>query len=180
MSGDRYKITEQHSPHFLTFTLVDWVDVFTRKECKQIIVDSLNFCVKEKELNIYAWCLMSNHLHLVVSSPKLDLSYVIRDFKKWTAKEILAWMQNEKESRRDWLLYRFAYHGKYRSNVEVYHVWDDSNHAVLLSWNAIFWQKINYTHNNPVRAMIVDEPEEYLHSSARDYKGKKGLVEVCV
>lgn len=66
MAGDRYFIEDQHGVHFLTFTVVEWIDVFTRKEYKQIIVDSLNYCIKEKGVECYAWVLMSNHLHIVM------------------------------------------------------------------------------------------------------------------
>lgn len=181
MSGSNYSIKDQEATHFLTFTIVEWVDVFTRKECKQVIVDSLNYCIKEKGLQVYAWCLMSNHLHLVASAAKnRKLSHIVRDFKKFTAKEIIEWCERGNESRKDWMLYRFAYNAMFRKNVEKYHVWDDDNHAMELNTPELLWQKIHYTHNNPVRAMIVDEVQEYLFSSARDYAGMKGLVDVIV
>ena len=82
------------------------------------------------------------------------------------------------ESRKDWMLYRFKYAGKYDHRIKFYKFWEDTNHAILLDDNLKIEQRINYTHENPVRAMIVSESHEYLFSSARDYRGEKGLVEV--
>ncbi len=67
MSGDRYKIDNQESVYFLTLTVVGWLDVFTRIEYKDVIVESLAWCQKEKGLSLHAWCLMTSHLHLVIS-----------------------------------------------------------------------------------------------------------------
>ncbi len=65
MSGDRYKITDQNAIYFLTFTVIDWVDVFTKKDYKQELVDSMNYCIKEKGLIVYSWVIMSNHMHAI-------------------------------------------------------------------------------------------------------------------
>jgi REP element-mobilizing transposase RayT len=65
MSADNYFIKDQNAAYYLTFTIVDWVDVFTRKEYKTVVVDSMNYCTENKGLELFAWCLMSNHIHLV-------------------------------------------------------------------------------------------------------------------
>ena len=88
--------------YFLTLTVVDWADVFTRKNHKQAIIDSLRYCIKHKGLNVYAYCLMTNHLHLVVNcTASFQLSDTIRDFKRHAAKTILNQIINEPESRRE-------------------------------------------------------------------------------
>ena len=90
MSGDRYPITDQNACYFLTITVVSWVDIFIRPVYKQIITDSLNFCVENKGLTIFAWCLMTNHLHIIAEARQgSKLSHIIRDFKKFTARLIL-------------------------------------------------------------------------------------------
>ena len=90
MSGDRYTISDQNAMHFLTFTIIDWVDVLSRKEYKLAIVDSMNYCIKEKGLIVYGWVIMSNHLHVIWEAKDGNkLSDIIRDFKKFTAKNII-------------------------------------------------------------------------------------------
>ena len=181
MSADNYFITDQNGIYFLTFTVTDWVDVFTRKEYKVIITDSLNYCVENKGLEIFAWCLMSNHLHIVCrAEEKCKISDIIRDFKKFTAKAIVRTIKEIPESRRDWLLYKFEYAGKFDNRIKKYKFWQETNHAVLLDDNQKIEQRINYTHQNPVRAFIVSEPHEYLFSSARDYAGENGYVQLNI
>ncbi len=181
MSGDRCIITDQNACYFLTFTIVDWVDVFIRPVYKQIIVESLNFCVEQKGLIVYSWCLMTNHLHLIAEAKEGNkLSHIIRDFKKFTARSLLKAIENEPESRKDWMLYRFEFAGKYMKRIEKYHFWQDGNHAVYLDpfKPGMLAQRLNYIHDNPVLAGIVEDSEDYLYSSARDYSGRKGLVNI--
>ena len=182
MSGSRYKIVDQNAIYFLTFTAIDWMDIFTRREYKVEIVNSLNYCIENKGLMVYAWCLMSNHIHLVAQAEEGSrMSDIIRDFKKFTAKAIIKLIIEGNESRRSWLLNRMEYRGKYLKRIEKYKFWEDDNHPIELdpSQPDIFDQKVDYTHQNPVKAMIVEEPEHYLFSSARDYAGIKGLVNIC-
>lgn len=179
MSGDRYIITDQHAIYFLTFTVIDWVDVFSRKEHCMIITDSLNYCIKEKGLAVYAWVVMTNHIHLVAKAREPNcLSDIIRDFKKYTSKRILYQIENGQESRREWLLRKFEFAGRRIKRNQQYKLWKDDNHAVLLDNNDMIDQRINYIHNNPVKAMIVDNASAYVFSSARDYEEEPGLVEI--
>lgn len=179
MSADNYMLKDQNAVYYLTFTVVDWVDVFTRKEFKMVVADSLNFCTTTKGLEIYAWCLMSNHLHLICRAiDGFAISDIIRDFKKFTAKTILRKIISEPESRRDWMIYRFEFAGRFDKRISKYRFWQDTNHAIVLNNNEMIDQRINYIHDNPVRAMIVGKQEDYLYSSARDYAGEKGLVNV--
>lgn len=181
MSGNRYPITDQNGCYFLTITVVDWVDIFIRPVYKQIITDSLNYCITNKGLTVFAWCLMTNHLHLIAEAKEgFKLSHILRDFKKFTSYSLLKAIEAEPEGRRDWMLYRFEFAGKYLSSVEKYHLWQNGNHAIYLDpyRPERMRQGLNYVHENPVRAGIVDEAKEYLYSSAGDYFGKKGLVKV--
>ena len=181
MSADNYFITDQNGIYFLTFTIIDWVDAFTRKEYKLIITDSLNYCVENKGLEIFAWCLMSNHLHMVCrAEEEYKISDIIRDFKKFSAKAIIREIEKISESRRDWLLYKFEYAGKFDNRIKKYKFWQETNHAILLDDNQKIEQRINYTHQNPVRALIVSESHDYMFSSARDYTGENGYVKVNI
>lgn len=181
MSGDRYFITDQHATYFLTFTVVEWVDIFTRPDYKQVIVDSLNYCITSKGLECNAWVLMTNHTHLIVRAvPPARLSDIIRDFKKYTSKKIVELIKTIPESRRDWLLHKFEFAAQSTGRAENYKLWTNDNHAVCLDGSHLFKQKLDYIHENPVKQMIVVNPEEYIFSSASDYCGRKGLVNVMV
>ena len=86
--------TTSNELYFLTFTVVDWVDVFTKPKYKHIIVDALQFAVDNKGLDLFAWCIMTNHIHLIArSKKKFELSDIIRDFKKFTNKAIIKLIQ---------------------------------------------------------------------------------------
>jgi len=182
VSGDRYYIQDQHGIHFLTFTAVEWVDFFTRKEYKLIVVDSLNHCIEEKGFECFAWVLMSNHLHIVArANAPFRLSDVVRDMKKFTSKKIVATIETIPESRREWLLHKCEFAAQSTGRAKNYKLWQDSNHAVCLEGNKDWLkQRIDYVHQNPVRQMIVSNAHEYLFSSAGDYAGKQGLVKVTV
>jgi putative transposase len=108
-----YSINNQDGIYFITCTVHQWVDVFTRSDYVDILLDSLRFCQKEKGLEIYCWVVMSNHIHLIVSSKTGKLSDTIRDFKKFTASKIVkAIKENEKESRKSWLLWLLKKDGR--------------------------------------------------------------------
>ena len=124
---------------------------------------------------------MSNHLHLVGQAKEgFRISDIIRDFKKFTAKEILKKIEEEPERSCEWMLYRFEFAGKFDNRVKKYKFWQQTNHAVLLYSNEIIEQRLNYVHENPVRALIVAHAHEYLFSSAADYAEEKGYVDVQV
>jgi len=160
MSADRYKIADQNALYFVTFTVVNWIDVFTRKSYKIEIVNSLNYCVQQKGLKVYAWCLMTNHLHLIVSANEgFRLSDIIRDFKTFTAKRILNMIETEAESRRECMLQQFKYMGSKLQRIKKYKLWKDDNHAVELT-SKMIEGRLNYIHQNSVEALIVDDAEE--------------------
>ncbi len=180
--SSKYQITDPDGIYFLTSTIVDWVDVFTRPQYKIILVDSLNYSILNKGLVLYAYVLMSNHLHMIASARTgFNLSDILRDFKKFTSKRIISSIKKEpSESRRKWLLNIFCSHGKHNPNNWNYQFWQQSNHAVLLDSNRMIDQRLDYIHNNPVKSLIVDQSENYIYSSAIDYCGGKGLVNITL
>jgi putative transposase len=182
VSDGGFKIRNQAAIHFITFAVVEWVDVFTRKDYRDIVLESIKYCQTEKGLLLHCWCIMSNHLHLIASAKNLDLSDVLRDFKKFTSKQIIVAIENNQtESRREWMLKIFRELGEKNSRKKNYQFWRQDNQPQELYSSAFIFQKINYIHNNPVEAGIVDKPEEYLYSSARDYHLTKkcGLLDVA-
>jgi REP element-mobilizing transposase RayT len=177
--GVRNKITDNNM-YFLTMTVVNWIDVFTRPIYKHIIVDALQYNIKNKGLIVSGWCLMSNHLHLLSEADEgYHLSDILRDFKKFTSKAIIKEIiDNPQESRKKWLLNEFAFAGKILKKPQAYKFWQEGNAAKEIYSTKFLEQKLDYIHNNPVKAEIVAEPHEYLYSSAKDYAGEKGLLDI--
>ena len=153
---------------------MDWVEIFVNQSTTQVLIDSLNYCVANKGLKIYAWVIMTHHIHLIISSDT-NLSGIIRDFKKYTSKAIVK--ESIRQNRLDWLD-TFRVHGQMKSNVNLYQVWIHHNHPFEL-WNEkLLQQRLNYVHNNPVKAGLVERIEDYEFSSAGDYFGKIGAVKI--
>ena len=172
------KIHDQSKPHYLTFTIVEWMDIFTEKWARQIVIDSLKYCQEEKGLVIYAFVIMPTHMHLIVSSDTDNLSNTIRDMKRHTSKAIADFMIGKSNKRFQWYMDVFREQAKNHQRNKDYQVWMHHNHPVELYSNKFIWQKLNYIHYNPVEAGLVEYPEEYLYSSARVYADKPGVLEV--
>lgn len=181
MSDRGFKIKDQHAIHFITCSVVEWVDVFTRKIYADILVDSLKFCQKNKGLNVHAWCIMSNHIHLIISTNGITkLSDVIRDFKKFSSFSIInAIRNNPQESRKNWMLQIFRKAGEHTIRNKDFQFWQQDNHPVECSTDEILESRMIYLHANPVRAGIVRFEQDYLYSSGIDYfGGAKGLIDI--
>lgn len=176
--GFKYKIYDETKAYFLTFTVVKWVDVFSRKIYKDILIDALKYCQKSKGLNIFAYVIMTNHVHLLVNCEGEKLSSFVRDFKKYTSKKILETIQTENESRRDWMLNLFSFEALKNPRNKYYQFWIQDNHPVEIYSNRFIKQKVDYIHNNPVKAGIVENPEDYLYSSARNYAELECPIEI--
>lgn len=168
-----YTIKDQSALHFLTFTVHQWADVFTRSIYTDKVIDSLKFCQKEKGLEIYGWVIMTNHLHLIAKAKNENLSDIIRDFKKFTSKTIYQSIKdNPQESRKDWLLKVLSHEGRIW-------FWEEGYHGEEIYDQDFFNTKLDYIHANPVRAGIVEKQEDYLLSSAGDFYGvRKGALEL--
>ena len=168
-----YSIKDQHALHFVTFTIHQWVDVFTRNEYSDILIESISYCQKAKGLKVYAWVIMSNHCHFILGSEKVPLSDIIRDLKKFTAKSIIKAIEsNPHESRKRWLLWLLKKDG---------HIWfwEEDDHEEEIFSQTFLETKIKYIHQNPVRAGIVEKEEEYLNSSCGEFYGlRKSKIEL--
>ena len=166
--------------HFLTMTVVDWIDVFTRPRYAQSIVDSLAFCQKEKGLVLYAYVIMPNHIHMIVRGKENSLSNILRDFKQFTSRRIIEQIKKEPESRREWMLERFRKSAVVGNRVRYFQFWQQGSHPIVCFSEKFTRQKLNYIHQNPVKARLVWSPEDYVWSSAIDYAGGKGLLDVVM
>ena len=177
-----YRFHNPDAAYFVSFAVVEWLDVFTRNEYKNIILDSISYCQKEKGMEIYAWCIMTNHVHLVFrSTGAQEPGRLLGDLKKFTSKSIIkAILENPKESRKEWLLDQFQKAGESKTNISKYQFWRHDNKPIELWSRKVIDQKINYIHMNPVEEGLVARAEDYLYSSARDYSGEKGYLENVV
>jgi Transposase and inactivated derivatives len=175
-----YKISDQDAPYYLTFQIVKWVDIFTRKVYRDIFIDCLKYCQTNKSLEIYAYVIMSNHVHLLVRSGQGKLSDTVREIKSYTARQILLAIEKEHESRREWMMNLFGFSAKEHKRDSNNQIWTHENHAEIIYSNEFIDQKKKYIHDNPVRAGIVANPEDYLYSSARNYAGLSSVIDVVL
>ena len=173
-----YQIKDQSACYYLTFQVVYWIDLFMKQVYRDIVVESLKFCQKEKGLELFAWVIMSNHIHLLARSSQDDLSGTIRDLKKFTSKRFIETIISTNDSRMAWMTRLFSHAAKRQNKEGEYQVWTHENHAVEVYGNAFIQTKVRYIHDNPVRAGLVRNAEEYLYSSAGAYSGQDGLIDI--
>ena len=178
-----YKIRDQDKLYFVTFTVIQWLDVFIRREYKDIFLDSIRYCQRNKGLEVCAYVIMSSHIHMIIGrNSETSLEGIIRDIKKYTSVKITeAIKDNPQESRKELFLWLFERAGQKNTNNKKNQFWQQHNHPVELNTNEMIDQRLNYIHNNPVEAGIVLSPEDYLYSSAINYAGlPEKLIEVIL
>ena len=168
--SNAYKFNNPEGLYFVTSTVVGWIDVFTRDEYRNTLLDSFRFCQQNKGLELFAWVLMTNHFHLIARAGKDNkLEHILRDLKKITSRRIIkAIIENPKESRKEWMRYMFERYGKYNANNKQYQFWQQDNHPIELWSPEVIKQKLDYIHNNPVKNGYVTEAKDYKYSSAID------------
>lgn len=173
-----YKIRNQGATYFLTFTVEGWIDLFSRKVYRDIILDSFMFCRKNKGLQIHAFVIMSNHIHVIWTAKNNNLSDIIRDFKTHTSNTFIKVMEDVLESRRGWLLHMFKYYARGTNANKVFKIWTNDNHPEEIFTQDFFYQKLKYIHENPVRAGLVKKETDYIYSSASNYSGLESIIPI--
>ena len=173
-----FVIRDQEKIHFITCTVVDWIDIFTRKIYRDIVIDCFKYCIQNKGMIVYGYVIMSNHIHIILQSKDAQLSNLLRDFKKFIAKNILEAIQQNPESRKEWMLERFAKATETHTRNKNYQFWQQGNHAEEIYTLPFLWDKLNYILLNPVRAGLVDKAQDFIYSSASNYVNGKGLIEI--
>jgi len=178
--SSKYKVGEDAVAHFITFSVVGWIDVFSRACYKEIIINSLKYCQEHKGLKLHAWVIMTNHVHLIVSSDTNRIEWLVRDIKKYSSKKIVAAIQeNTMESRKEWMLNIFSYAGKSNSNNKDFQFWKQDYHPIELNTSVKCKDRLDYLHEKPVRNGLVWEPWHYKYSSAIDYyTNEHGLLKI--
>ena len=177
MGRSQYKIFDdaEKRPYFLTCTVLNWLPLFNRPDTVQIVLDSLTFLCREKRLTLFAYVILENHLHLVAESD--DLSKEIGTFKSYTARRIIDLLKEKKAASILWQLNFFK---KQHKTDRPYQFWQEGSHPQQIQSEEMMVQKIEYIHYNPVRRGYVEEPRHWRYSSASNYAGCGGLLEVTM
>lgn len=178
MSDRGYKIRNQAAMHFLTFRVVFWVDVFTRKEFKDVFIDTLKYCVENKDLVLYEYVIMPDHVHLLVSSNCGNLSGTVRDLKRTTSSKIRKLLDQSSHSKFVWLKNLFKLASERNKRVENFQLWEHQSHPMEIVDYRMQMAIEKYIHNNPVKAGWVNKPEEYLYSSARNHFNLEAVIDI--
>jgi|AVFP01.1.fsa_nt_gi putative transposase len=165
MKNRRYRvITKNSEPYFITCTIVNWLPLFEQAKILDILVNSLQHMQKNCRLTLYAYVIMKNHLHLIASSK--NLSNEMAAFKSYTARCSIDWLKSIEMI--DTLRLLKKYKKTYKHDQE-FQFWVEGFHPKLIFNDSVFKQKLNYIHQNPVKAGYVDTPEDWFYSSARNY-----------
>ena len=175
----KYKFYNLEGLYFVSFATINWIDVFVRDQYFWEISQSLDFCRKERGMEIYCWCIMPSHIHLIFRSKSGEPCKMLGNMKKHTSKQMQDLITNNPtESRKEWILWMMERAGKRNSNVDKMQFWQQNNKPIELWSPEVIGQKVDYIHNNPVEAGFVLEPWHWKYSSAIDYSGGKGLIEI--
>jgi REP element-mobilizing transposase RayT len=173
MTRTRYRIFENEYPYFMTCTIVGWLPVFTRPEAAQIVFDSWRYLQKNQEFKLYGYVILENHLHLVASAP--DLSNAMKSFKMFTARQVIDLLEAHGANMLLRQLRTFKLAHKTKSDFQL---WQEGSKPKQIGTQDMMLQKLEYMHNNPVNRGYVDDPTHWRYSSARNYAGQSGLIEV--
>ena len=175
----KYKFHNNSLIYFVSFAVIQWIDLFIRDEYRSIIIDSLKFCQLNKDMDLYAWVLMTSHMHMILGSRGLPLPNIMQDFKRHTSEKLhQEIVRHPRESRKKWMLGMMEQAGRENSNNINFQCWQQDNHPISLITPFVTFQKLGYLHYNPVAGGFVEKPEDWLYSSARNYCGLDGLIEV--
>ena len=175
----KYKFRNESGVYFVSFSIVYWVDIFVREIYFNAIVESLDYCRKNRGMILYGYCIMPSHIHLLFQSKDKKPMELIRDFKRVTAKDIISLIENNvQESRREWLLWVFRQAGKRSGNVSKYQFWQHHSQPIEIYSDKFFFQKLKYIHQNPVESGFVCEASDWKYSSAKNYNGLVNILEI--
>lgn len=173
MGRSRYKIIADEKLHFVTCTILHWLPIFTRPESVQIILDSLKHLKKSDGLKLFGFVILENHLHMIISSN--NLSKTIQKFKSFTARQIINLLRTNGSTT---LLSQFSFYKKAHKNQSNYQIWQEGCEPKLIQSDEMMQQKLEYIHQNPVKRGYVEFAEHWRYSSAQNYVGLKGVIEI--
>ncbi len=168
----KYKFKDNDKLYFISFGVVYWIDVFIRNEYRHELIKSWEYCRDKKGLELYAFCIMTSHVRMIIGSHQDKMEGIVRDMKSYTSTQLRKAIQEHPgESRKAWMLWMMERSGKLNENNNDWQFWQQHNHPIELSNEKIMKQKLKYIHYNPVEAGFVVKEEEWVFSSARNYYG---------
>ena len=174
-----YKFYNNSGLYFVSFATINWIDVFTRQIYFDVLADSISYCRTKKGMELYAYCFMPNHVHLLFRSANEDPSGLIRDFIKHTSKKVMEAIENNaQESRKEWLLWMFRRAGNKNATTTKSQFWQQHNRPIELWSEKVIKQKIDYIHNNPIESGFVCNAEDWKYSSARNFQDDFTVLEI--
>ena len=173
MARSRYTITEPDMPHFLTCTVMEWLPVFSHPEAVAILLASWSFLREQQGLRLYGYVVLENHTHFIAQADHLDRC--LASFKSFTARKMISFLN---ANGREALLTRLSFSKRAFKEDREYQFWQEGSHAELILSEAMMREKLEYIHANPVRRGYVDRAEDWRYSSARNYAGVTGLLEI--
>ena len=175
----KYKFHNKSGLYFVSFATANWLDVFTRQLYFNVLADSVNYCRKEKGMELYCYCFMPSHVHFIFRLANEEPSELLRDFKRHTSKKVIEAIENNpQESRKEWLLWMFKRAGKKNATTSKYQFWQHHNKPIELWSEKVIKQKIDYIHNNPVESGFVTNAVDWKYSSARNYQEDNTVLEI--
>lgn len=139
----------------------------------KILLDSWTFLQNEGRIRLFAYVVLENHIHFIAAGD--DLSKEIGDFKSYTARRMLDLLE---AANAKTILEQLAFRKQKHKRDRDYQFWQEGSHPQQISSDEMMRQKIEYIHYNPVKRGYVDDPTHWRHSSARNYAGLKGLIEI--
>ncbi|WP_295888358.1 transposase [uncultured Thiohalocapsa sp.] len=173
MPRSRYRFVGDDAPYFMTMTVNHWLPVFTRSDTVEILLDSWRWLQQHEGLRLHGYVILENHLHLVAGAP--GLPGLMRRFKSHTARQIIDLLQ---AARVQTLLDLLALFKRRHKADATYQLWEEGSHPKRIESEMVMRQKLDYIHHNPVKRGYVDLPEHWRWSSARNYAGEPGVIEI--
>jgi len=173
MGKSRYQFKELDKPYFMTLTVCGWQPIFTQPEMVQIILDSWKYLQQNSNFKLYGYVILENHIHLIAQSDNIQTD--LQPFNSYTARQIIDYL---KTHNINLILQQLAFYKKAHKSDPEYQLWQEGSHPQVIESEDILRQKLEYMHYNPVKRGYIDKPEHWRYSSARDYSGEIGLIEV--
>lgn len=139
----KYKFRNQDQLYFVTFSVIYWIDVFIRNEYKDELIESLKYCMDNKGLEVYGYCIMTSHMHIIIGTHGEKMEDILRDFKSYTSSRLRKLIQaNLSESRREWMLWMMERAGTKNKNNNGFQFWQQHNNPIELYNNELMDQKL--------------------------------------